>query len=156
MISTMAMHASAAERSAGSDPDIELRDRLTMERLCEAVADLPAVEVVGFDAHWWDGQAYGPCLVVRDPVARSRRRVLETGGDAVVLPFARRKASRELAQRRAPRRIELLEAPAQRGAMDDLVVDTDGDAMRCPGRQCGAMRVVGATGPCPLCGDPTF
>ena len=90
MISTMAMHASAAERSAGSDPDIELRDRLTMERLCEAVADLPAVEVVGFDAHWWDGQAYGPCLVVRDPVARSRRRVLETGGDAVVLPFARR------------------------------------------------------------------
>jgi hypothetical protein len=156
MISTMAMHASTSGGSAHSDPDIELRDRLTMERLCQAVADLPAAEVVGFDARWWDGQAYGPCLVVRDPAAGSRQRVLETGGNAVVLPFGRRKASRALALRRAPRRTELLDAPAQRSPMDDLVVDAADDAMRCPGRRCGAMRVVGADGPCPLCGDPSL
>jgi hypothetical protein len=155
MISDMAMHVMAPGGSAGSDPDVALRDRLTMERLCQAVADLPSVEIVGFDAHWWDGQAYGPCLVVRDPTARSRQRVLETAGDAVVLPFGRRQASRALARRRLPRRTELLGAPTQRTPADDLVVDTDGDAMRCPGRRCGAMRLVGDSGPCPLCGDPS-
>ena len=152
MISAMAMHPSAHGSSEELDPDTELRDRLTVERLCEAVADLPAMEVVGFDARWWDGQAYGPCLVVRDP-SIGRQRVLETGGDAVVLPFRRRKASRALALRRNPKRTELLHAPAPRAPMDDLVLDADHDATRCAGRHCAAMRVVGSTGPCPICGD---
>lgn len=148
----MAMHTSAAG-AAGPDPDVELRDRLTMERLCQAVADLPAVEIVGFDAHWWDGQAYGPCLVVRDPAAGSRQRVLETGGDAVVVPFGRRQATRALALRRTPRRVELLDAPTHRSPIDDVRVEADADAIRCPGSRCGAMRVVGTGGPCPICGD---
>jgi hypothetical protein len=149
----MAMHTSTHRSAGAHDPDTALRDRLTIERLAQAVADLPAVEIVGFDAHWWDGQAYGPCLVVRDTPAGLRRRVLETGGTAVVLPFRRRKASRELALRRAPRRVELSQAPAPRAPLDDLVVDAEGDVVRCPGRRCGAMRSVETTGPCPVCGD---
>jgi hypothetical protein len=152
MISAMAMHPSTHSSAAEMDPDTELRDRLTVERLCEAVADLPAIEIVGFDARWWDGQAYGPCLVVRDP-STGRQRVLETGGDAVVLPFRRRKASRALALRRNPKPTELLHAPAPRTPMDDLVLDAEHDATRCAGRHCAAMRVVGSTGPCPICGD---
>jgi hypothetical protein len=151
----MAMHPSAHGSSGELDPDTELRDRLTVERLCEAVADLPAVEIVGFDARWWDGQAYGPCLVVRDP-ASGRRRVLETGGDAVVLPFSRRKASRALARQRHPKPIELLGALVPRAPVDDLVLDAEQDATRCAGRRCAAMRVVGSTGPCPICGDASI
>jgi hypothetical protein len=155
MICCMAMHPSAHGSSGGTDPDTELRDRLTVERLCEAVADLPAVEIVGFDARWWDGQAYGPCLVVRDP-ATGRQRVLETGGDAVVLPFSRRKASRALARQRHPKPVQLLGAPAPRAAIDDLVLDAEHDATRCAGRHCAAMRIVGSTGPCPICGDASI
>jgi hypothetical protein len=148
----MAMHPSARDTSAAPDPDTELRDRLTVERLCEAVADLPAMEIVGFDARWWDGQAYGPCLVVRDPSA-GRKRVLETGGDAVVLPFRRRKASRAIARRRNPKPTDVIATPAPRVPLDDLVLDAEHDATRCAGRHCAAMRVVGSTGPCPICGD---
>jgi hypothetical protein len=155
MISTMAMHPSSHGSPGELDRDIELRDRLTVERLCEAVADLPAVEIVGFDARWWDGQAYGPCLVVRDP-ATGRRRVLETGGDAVVLPFSRRKASRALARQRHPKPIELLGAPSPRTPVDDLVLDAEHDATCRACRRCAAMRVVGSTGPCPICGDASI
>jgi hypothetical protein len=82
--------------------------------------------------------------------------VLETGGDAVVLPFSRRKASRALARQRHPKPIELLGAPVPRAAVDDLVLDAEHDATRCAGRQCSAMRVVGSSGPCPICGDASI
>jgi hypothetical protein len=55
--------------------------------------------------------------------------------------------------RRSPREAELLEAPAPRAPIDDLVVDAEHDATRCAGRHCAALRVVGSTGPCPICGD---
>jgi hypothetical protein len=141
----MAMHA-----PAGGD-DVELRDRLTIERLRNEVDGLPDLRVVDFNADWWDGQAHAPCLVVSFGRSGVRRRVVETGGSALVLPFSRRRAGRELAARRAPRRVEI-GVPPPRLAIDDVVLDADGDAVRCGGGDCGAMRPVDAAGPCPLCG----
>jgi hypothetical protein len=115
------------------------------------VADLPELRIVEFSADWWDGQAHEPCLVVAFGASGVRRRVVESGGDAVVLPLRRRRARREMARLRAPRRAEI-GVPPPRIALDDVVVDADDDAVRCGRRECGAMRPVAAQGPCPLCG----
>jgi len=143
----MAWHGTAA-----LDPDERLRDQLTIERLTGAVDGLPDLQLLDFDADWWDGQAHSPCLVVSYGNAGVRRRVVETGGDTVVLPASRRRAGRELAARRAPRRPEIGLPPA-RLPLDDIIVDAEHDAVRCGYQGCVAMRPVGATDPCPVCGS---
>lgn len=143
-MSGMAMHA--------TDDSADLRDRLTVERLSREVEGLPDLRVLRFEPEWWDGQAHTPCLVVSFGHSGVRRRVVETSGDALVLPFARRRASRELAARRSPRRPEIGLLPPQRAARDDVVLDAADDAIRCSGPQCGAMRAVGDSRPCPRCG----
>lgn len=135
-----------------TDDSAELRDRLTVERLSREVEGLPDLQVLKFDHEWWDGQAHTPCLIVSFGHSGVRRRVVETNGDALVLPFARRRASRELAARRSPRRPEI-GVPPQRPAGDDVTLDASDDAIRCSGPQCGAMRAVGDAGPCPVCGE---
>jgi hypothetical protein len=146
----MAMHEAVGRRD-GADPADELRDRMTMEWLAASVSDLPDVEVIRYEPGWWDGQAHDPCLVFRYGAAKARRRVVETGGDTVVVPFARRRASRQLAARRA-RPEPRLGPPPPRAALDDVVLDADHDAVRCGGSGCGAMLALDATGQCPICG----
>lgn len=132
----------------------DLRDALTRSRLEDAVAYLAGVDVVGFEQDWWDGQAHAPCLVVRGGRRNRLLRVVEAGGEALVVPFDRRAAQRWLAQLRRPRRIEL-GIPAQRspamGAPADVVLDADADVLRCESPTCGALLPVGHTGACPVC-----
>lgn len=129
----------------------EVRDDLTRERLTAAAAHLPGLTVEEFSADWWDGQAHGPCLVIRGGRGGRRQRVVETGGEAVIVPFARRAAERWLADRRKPRRVELV-VPAQRQP-EDVAVDGVVDAVRCPTPGCGAMIPLDYAGGCPVCGD---
>ena len=129
----------------------ELRDELTRERLADAAAHLADMTVLAFEQDWWDGQSHTPCLVVRGGRRSRLLRVVETGGDAVIVPFARRPAERWLADRRRPRRPELV-VPAQRAA-NDIVLDGVTDATRCPTPACGAMVPLGHPGSCPVCGD---
>ena len=129
----------------------DLRDMLTKSRLEGAVAHLAGVEVVEFDNDWWDGQSHAPCLVVRGGRRHRLLRVVETGGDAVVVPFDRRDAERWLAARRQAPRIELGVVPAPRAA-GDIVVDATADVRRCVGATCGALLPVGYAGDCPVCG----
>jgi hypothetical protein len=129
----------------------EVRDDLTRERLTAAAAHLPGLTVEDFVSDWWDGQAHGPCLVIRGGRGGRRQRVVETGGEAVIVPFARRTAERWLADRRKPRRVELV-VPEQR-TPPDVTVDGVVDALRCPTPACGAMIPLDYVGGCPVCGD---
>ena len=141
--------AAAVPRENGSLP-ADLRDMLTRSRLEGAVANLVGVEVVDYSGDWWDGQSHAPCLVVRGGRRHRLLRVVETGGEAVVVPFERRTAQRWLAERRRPARAELV-VPSQRGSQD-VVVDATEDVVRCPTSTCGALRPLGYVGDCPLCG----
>src|SRR5206468_9070169 len=107
----------------------DLRDALTRSRLTGAVSNLVGVEVLEFSNDWWDGQAHGPCLVVRGGRRHRLLRVVETGGEAVVVPFHERTAARWIAARRAPG----TSGPAVPGPRDagDIVVDAAGDVETC-------------------------
>ncbi len=129
--------------------EMRWRDRLTRARLAAAGAHLPGLEVLDFEPNWWDGQSHAPCLVVRGGRRARRLRIVETGGEAVIVPFARRSAGRWLAERRRPARAELT-LPAQRDAQD-VVVDASRDVVRCPERRCGALLPVDYEGACPVC-----
>lgn len=129
----------------------EARDDLTRERLMAAAAHLPGLTIEDFSADWWDGQAHGPCLIIRGGRGGRRQRVVEMGGEAVILPFARRTAERWLAERRRPRRVELV-VPEQRQSVD-VRIDAGHDAVRCPTPACGAMIPLDYAGGCPVCGD---
>jgi hypothetical protein len=128
----------------------DLRDMLTRARLAGAVANLAGIEIVEFDNDWWDGQSHAPCLVVRGGRRHRLLRVVETAGEAVVVPFERRTAQRWLADRRRPEP-QQLGIPAQRRE-DDVVVDASVDAVRCETPTCGAMLPVDQADGCPLCG----
>jgi hypothetical protein len=126
------------------------RDALTRERLVDAGSHLAGLQVIGFTADWWDGQAHAPCLVVRGGRRSRRQRIVETGGECVILPFARRTAERWLAARRRPRPIELT-LPDQRRP-HDVVVDASTDVLRCVTVTCGALLPIDYEGDCPVCG----
>lgn len=128
----------------------DLRDALTRTRLTGAVSHLAGVEVLEFSSDWWDGQAHAPCLVVRGGRRHRLLRVVETGGEAVVVPFDKRSAQRWLAQRRQAT-VPELGIPAQREDAD-IVVDATSDVQRCTGATCGALLPVGYEGCCPVCG----
>jgi len=128
----------------------DFRDMLTRSRLAGAVSNLAGVEIVDFNSDWWDGQTHAPCLVVRGGRRHRLLRVVESGGEAMLLPFDRRRAQRWLADRRrlpAPQ----LGIPAPRHE-DDVVVDATTDAIRCTTPTCGVLLPVGQAGDCPLCG----
>ena len=126
------------------------RDALTRDRLADAAGHLPGLKVVSFDPAWWDGQSHVPCLVIRGGRRARLLRVVETGGECVIVPFSRRLAERWLAARRRPVRPEL-SVPAQRHP-SDVVLDTDTDVLRCRGRSCGALLPLGWSCACPVCG----
>jgi hypothetical protein len=142
------MAASAKRESETLTAD--LRDSLTRSRLAGAVANLAGVEVVEFSSDWWDGQAHAPCLVVRGGRRHRLLRVVETGGEAVVVPFDERTAARWIAQRRAPR-APVLGIPGPRAA-GDIVVDAAGDVQTCESPTCGALLPIDYDGDCPVCG----
>lgn len=128
----------------------DLRDALTRTRLAGAVAHLAGVEVLEFSSDWWDGQAHAPCLVVRGGRRHRLLRVVESAGEALVVPFDKRSAQRWIADRRRPAPIELgIPAPREAG---DVVVDATVDVQRCAGQTCGALLAVGYVGDCPVCG----
>jgi len=129
----------------------DLRDALTRTRLAGAVSNLAGVEIIEFAGDWWDGQAHEPCLIVRGGRRHRLLRVVETGGEAVVVPFDKRTAQRWLAERRQPAGAGLGLVPAQR-APDELVVDATDDVTRCAAPTCGALLPVGYDGDCPVCG----
>ena len=129
----------------------DLRDALTRGWLERAVAHLAGVEVLEFDHDWWDGQAHGACLIVRGGRRHRMLRVVETGGEAVVVPFDEKAAKRWLADRRKPRRAELV-VPAQRSAGEVVALDGCDDARRCDSPSCGALLPLGYEGDCPVCG----
>ena len=128
----------------------DLRDALTRSRLAGAVSHLAGVEVLEFTSDWWDGQTHAACLVVRGGRRHRLLRVVETGGEAVLVPFDKRSAQRWLAQRRQPMPAEL-GIPAPR-AHDDVVVDATSDVQRCASASCGALLPIGYDGCCPVCG----
>jgi hypothetical protein len=128
----------------------DLRDALTRSRLAGAVSNLVGVEVLEFSNDWWDGQAHGPCLVVRGGRRHRLLRVVESGGAAVVVPFDKRTAQRWIADhRRTAPADTAVPAPAEAG---DVVVDATVDVQRCAGATCGALLPVGYDGACPVCG----
>ena len=133
----------------------DLRDALTRSRLAGAVSNLAGVDVLEFDNDWWDGQSHGPCLVVRGGRRHRLLRVVETAGEAVVVPFDKRTAQRWIAEHRRPAPI-VFGIPAQRDADDatcgGVVVDATTDVQRCVGRTCGVLLPVGYVGACPGCG----
>lgn len=128
----------------------DLRDALTRSRLAGAVANLAGVEVVEFSTDWWDGQSHGPCLIVRGGRRHRLLRVVETGGEAVVVPFDDRRAARWIAERRTPGTAGL-GIPAPRAA-GDIVLDATGDVQTCESPTCGALLPVDYEGVCPVCG----
>jgi hypothetical protein len=125
----------------------DLRDALTRSRLAGAVSHLAGIEVLEFSSDWWDGQSHAPCLVVRGGRRHRLLRVVETAGEAVVVPFDKRSAQRWLAQLRHP----ALVVPAHR-EQGDVAVDAMSDVQRCAGASCGALLPVGYEGGCPVCG----
>jgi hypothetical protein len=125
----------------------DLRDALTRSRLAGAVAHLAGVEVLEFSSDWWDGQAHAPCLVVRGGRRHRLLRVVETAGEAVVVPFDKRSAQRWLARRRQPAPV----IPSSR-EQGDVTVDAMSDVQRCASATCGALLPVGYVGGCPVCG----
>ena len=127
----------------------DLRDALTRSRLEDAVAHLTDVDVVEFEPDWRDGQAHAPCLVVRGGRRHRLLRVVEAGGEALVVPFDRRIAQRWLAELRRPRRTEL-GIPAQRTPAH-VVLDADADVLRCESPTCGALLPTVHEGSCPVC-----
>jgi len=127
------------------------RNELTRQRLVSAAGHLPGLTVLDFDPQWWDGQSHVPCLVVRGGRRMRLLRVVETGGDCLIVPFSRRQAERWLAARRKPARPELL-VPAPRIPVD-VVLDAYADVLRCRGDACGALLPVGWDCACPVCGD---
>ena len=129
----------------------DLRDALTRSRLAGAVANLAGVEVVDFNSDWWDGQSHAPCLVVRGGRRHRLLRVVETGGEAYVVPFDSRTAARWIAEHRAPAATGLA-MPAPRAAADLVVVDAAGDVLTCENPTCGALLPVAYEGVCPVCG----
>lgn len=139
--------ASALRREDATLP-ADLRDALTRSRLAGAVANLAGVEVVDFSSDWWDGQAHGPCLVVRGGRRHRLLRVVETGGEAVVVPFDERTAARWIAQRRTPTSATI---PGPRAA-GDIVVDATDDVQTCETPTCGALLPIDYVGDCPVCG----
>ena len=134
-----------------AEPVVDLRDDLTRSRLESAVAHLTDVDVVEFEQDWWDGQSHAPCLVVRGGRRHRLLRVVEAGGEALVVPFDRRTAQRWLAELRRPRRPEL-GIPSQRMPGEDVVFDVDADVLRCESPTCGALLPINHDGACPVCG----
>jgi hypothetical protein len=137
----------------------DLPSRLTRERLLSAVVHLPGLQVLDYIDDWWDGQAHVACLVIRGGRRCRRLRVVETGGECVVVPFSRRVAERWLARRRQPPRPEL-GIPGQRSTSDERSAagpprqwDATSDVVRCTTRQCGVLLPIGYDGDCPVCGD---
>ena len=131
----------------------ELPSQLTRERLLSAVVHLPGLQVLDYLDDWWDGQVHVPCLVIRGGRRCRRLRVVETGGECVVVPFSRRVAERWLARRRQPLRPEL-GVPRQRSSVDQpRRWDAMSDVVRCTTRQCGVLLPIGYDGDCPVCGD---
>jgi len=142
----------ASELPANEPLPADLRDALTRSWLEGAVAHLAGVEVLEFDHDWWDGQAHGACLIVRGGRRHRMLRVVETGGEAVVVPFDEKTAKRWLADRRKPRRAELV-VPEQRTPAEVVVeLDAFDDARRCQTPSCGALLPLGYDGVCPVCG----
>ena len=129
----------------------DLRDALTRSRLAGAVANLAGVEVVDFSSDWWDGQSHAPCLVVRGGRRHRLLRVVETGGEAYVVPFDARTAARWIADHRGPASTGL-GVPAPRAAADLVVVDAAGDVLTCESPTCGALLPIAYDGVCPVCG----
>jgi len=155
-IASTAMHG--AQRPLVTTPTLrvvgppeDLRDELTRQRLLALVDHLPDVTVESFDRAWWDGQVHLPCLVVRGGRHMRRVRIVESGGDCLVVPYSRRLARRWLAARRMPRRIEL-DAVVRRSSAGRAVIDGWTDARRCATSGCGALRPLDHVGCCPLCG----
>jgi hypothetical protein len=127
----------------------DLRDALTRSRLAGAVSHLAGVELLEFDSDWWDGQAHAPCLVVRGGRRHRLLRVVESAGEAVVVPFGKRSAQRWIADRRRPVPVELgIPAPREKY---DVLVDATSDVQRCAGPSCGVLLPVGYAGACPVC-----
>ncbi|HET6911461.1 MAG TPA: hypothetical protein VFH54_19210 [Mycobacteriales bacterium] len=141
--------AAPLKREDGSLP-ADMRDMLTRSRLENAIKHLVGVEVLEFSSDWWDGQVHSPCLVVRGGRRHRLLRVVETGGEAVVVPFDRHHAGQWLAHRRKPTRVEL-GIPAPRWS-DEVVVDGVEDFQRCTTPTCGALLRLGTEETCPLCG----
>src|SRR4051794_10380760 len=125
-----------------------VRHTLTVERLKAAGSHLADLQVLGFTREWWDGQSHAPCLVVRGGRRARMQRIVETSGECVILPFARRTAERWLAEKRRPRRAELT-VPGQRPP-DDIVLDASADVLRCATASCGALLPVDYEGDCPV------
>jgi len=132
------------EPDFGDPLPVDLRDALTRDRLEDAVAHLTDVDIVEFEHDWWDGQAHAPCLVVRGGRRHRLLRVVEGGGEALVVPFDRRTAQRWLADLRR-------KVPAQRDSAD-VVLDADADVVRCASPTCGALLPVSYDDACPVCG----
>src|SRR4051812_42685827 len=143
--------AAFESRDDGDELPFDLRDALTRSRLELAVARLGDVDVLGFDRDWWDGQAHAPCLVVRGGRRHRLLRVVETGGEAFVVPFEARTAARWIADHRGPAPAGL-GVPAPRAAADLVVVDASGDVLTCASSACGALLPVAYDGACPVCG----
>jgi hypothetical protein len=127
-----------------------LRDELTRSWLAGAVSSLVGVEIVEFDNDWWNGGTYGPCLVVRGGRRHRLLRVVEDAGEAVVVPFERKRAQRSLARRH--RELPAGAVPQQRPADDTVALDASVDVVRCSGEGCGALLPIGYPGSCPVCG----
>lgn len=128
----------------------DLRDALTRSRLAGAVSNLAGVEVLEFSSDWWDGQSHSPCLIVRGGRRHRLLRVVETGGEAVVVPFDGRAAGRWIPQRRTAGSAGLgIPGPREAG---DIVVDAAGDVQTCETPTCGALLPVAYEGVCPVCG----
>lgn len=129
----------------------------TPGHLFSSVGWLSGVRVLGYEQRWWDGAAWSPCLVVRGGRRDRRLRVVEAGGEIVLLPWSERGARRRLVQARwsaAVRRVR------ERSPLD-LALTTEPDAVRCAAPDCGGLLAVpGADDPgradvaCPVCGHP--
>ena len=127
----------------------DLRDALTRSWLAGAASSLAGVEILEFDNDWWDGESHAPCLVVRGGRRHRLLRVVETAGEAVVVPFDRRTAQRWISDRR--RTPPSVHVPAPRPP-EEIVLDATVDVVRCATAECGALLRVGYVGDCPVCG----
>lgn len=147
-------------RPAGA-PDLEIvpdRDDATRDALL-AGAQLANVEPLAF-GYWWDGAAWSPCLAIRGGRRNRQQRLVETGGDVVVLPWSERAARRRLAALRAAAPFTRVVPPPRRpGDPVSYHVDAGPDGVRCRHQDCGALLPVPAPGEpapdaltCPACG----
>jgi hypothetical protein len=155
------------------DP-VELRDRLTRDRLSRLGARPDGHRVVRFRRNWWDGVAWVPSLVVHCPAGRYR--LVESPSGIVALPArgaaARRRYRRYIRRAVADGAVGLLAAsreavPPQRSPWrrpDDaptglptpprwrtrtslrIRVDQEADAVRCRHEGCAALVPIAPPG----------